>query len=93
MKKYLLFAGDPYQPGEGGVEDLKGSYDTIVEAELAFEADAREGDWGQVVEHSTMEVVKELERQRQRGYLIDICHIQKFTTDYGVINIIKGADE
>lgn len=31
MKRYMLFTGDHYYPS-GGINDLKGMYDTMVEA-------------------------------------------------------------
>lgn len=95
VEKYLLFSGDPYEVSEGGFEDLIGSYDTIIDAELEFEANARAGDWGQIVEHSTMELVKELEKpcsDLSSGNASVGLHYQKYTRVHGVMNIIKYVD-
>lgn len=60
--KYLLFAGHNYYP-DGGVRDLVASADTVEELQQYFIDHAEEiaqsyiNNWGQIVEHSSMEVV------------------------------------
>lgn len=62
MKKYLLFAGSDYYP-EGGMKDYRFSHDTIEECEYFFFNDKEllanfSDNWGQIVEYSSMKVVK-----------------------------------
>lgn len=62
MKKYLLFIGSTYYPS-GGVEDFKGDFDSIEEAEKAAKNDkdwiSGIHSWYQIVEYKTMKIVKE----------------------------------
>lgn len=62
---YGLFAGDVYYPG-GGMNDYKGSFHSIEEAEAFFRKGGTYGirneymqiwEWAQVVDLKTMEVI------------------------------------
>ena len=57
IKKYLLFSYAQYYPS-GGIGDLRGSYDSIEEAEEMIETDRIYIDYWDIVEHKTMKIVK-----------------------------------
>jgi hypothetical protein len=50
---YWLFSGDEYYPG-GGMKDFKGDFSSIAAAKEAF----KEGDWAQVIDYTTKEIVE-----------------------------------
>ena len=56
MKRYILFAGDYYYP-EGGVYDLVGSSDTVIEAKETHEKFLSDigGDWAHILDIKTGE--------------------------------------
>jgi hypothetical protein len=75
MKRYLAFAGSVYYP-EGGIEDLKGHFDTVEEACQAlteintdFTIDehglCRNGYWAYVYDQVEQKVVKGLLNEDQ----------------------------
>lgn len=53
-KRYMLFAGSEYYPS-GGMDDLKGTFDTVEEA--TAEGYAKRYDWFHVVDRETLDVV------------------------------------
>lgn len=54
MKKYLLFVYERYYP-IGGMNDLRGSFDTIEEINLS---DLKECEFYQIVNKETLEIIK-----------------------------------
>lgn len=58
-KKHLLFAGDHYYPC-GGMDDLKGSFNTIDEAVVEIKRNKWDDvnyHWYQIVDRDTMEII------------------------------------
>ena len=55
-KRYWLFAGETYYPS-GGMEDLRGKYDTMVEAVKAI----KRADWFHVLDTKTDRVYNHYE--------------------------------
>ena len=62
-KRYILFAGDQYYPG-GGMEDFRGTFDTVEEARAAAGRGRSRYDWAQVVDRETLTDVTAAARGR-----------------------------
>ena len=60
MKRYLLFTGNQYYPS-GGMEDFKGSFDTVDGAKTAIpDVGVCEGyEWGHIYDTEKMEILLE----------------------------------
>jgi hypothetical protein len=62
MKKYLLFAGENYYP-KGGMNDFKGSFDTVEESENEYYTNEvqryNSWEWYQIVDSETLDIVKQ----------------------------------
>jgi len=53
-KRFLLFCFDTYYP-LGGISDLRGDYDTMDEAQEAWQSTKSSWDWGEIVDLETGE--------------------------------------
>jgi hypothetical protein len=77
VKPYLLFAGDNYYPS-GGLDDLRGDFDTLEEAKLAAlltagpdRANRWRDRWWSIVEHATMEEIESGDSHWPKEWLHD----------------------
>ncbi len=58
MKKYLLFAGDRYEPS-GGVKDFVGSFDSIGDCiKHVATMSGISWDWYHIADRDTLEIVE-----------------------------------
>ena len=59
---YLLFAGNAYYPS-GGAEDLIGKFNSINEAEAAFNPSNYTLGWANILDLDTLEIVKQIQSE------------------------------
>jgi len=68
VKQYLLFGGNEIFEPSGGWWDFLGSYNTIEEANAAFNFGGKGDPWAHVIDRETLEIVaaaKVLDRNRK----------------------------
>ncbi len=58
MKRYMVFAGDYYYP-RGGMDDHRGSYDTMVDAVYGVGS----CDWWHILDTKTMQCYNQMGEQ------------------------------